>query len=90
MSERTNAAMPWAFLTIVLIFGVGVLVFLALEPAVDMMAEYAGDYTESGGQGEKGLATLQTIWDYWPLWFLGALVAYGFVESVRNSQRGGF
>lgn len=90
MSEYTNAAMPWAFLMIVLIFGVGVLVFLALDPVVDLLAEYVGDYTKAGGHGEKGLATVTTVWDYWPVWFLGALMAFGFVESVRNSQRGGF
>lgn len=89
MTRRVPAGMPWAFLVIVLVFGVGVLVFLAVDPAMQLMFEYMQDEATGDESAQYGIATLQTIWNYWPLWFLGALFTYGYVEAIRTSEAGG-
>lgn len=85
MSGTVRAGMPWAFLTLVLVFGVGVIAFRFLDPVVGELLGTAAD-TSSRAASKKGIATVQTIWDYWPVWFTGALFLFGYVEAVRKSS----
>ena len=90
MSQRVSvrAAMPWAFAMIVLVFGIGVVIFQALDPVVDTLIEQM-EADANSDSAHYGIATVQTGWDYWPVWFLGILYVYGYVEAIRHSQRGG-
>lgn len=80
--------MPWAFISIVLVFAVGVVVFHTLDPVAQELFSQTEAHADSEAS-QKGLASLQTIWEYWPVWFLGILFVFGYVEAVRKSQAGG-
>lgn len=86
MAESVRYAMPWALLLMAIVFVVGTILFVVLDPVVDWMLTFATGWHP---EADTGLQTTRTFWDYWPLWFGGMLVVFGFAEAIRRSGTGG-
>ena len=80
----TQAAMPWTLALLVLLYALGVILWYVLDPIAAMLVEttMAQGPTENA---EMGLATVQTAWDYWPLWYAGMLGTFAIVQANRKS-----
>lgn len=90
MTRHNRAAMPWALITIILVFGFGVIVLRVLDPYVGMMLDTAAQFSQREA-GSKGVGIVRTAWNYWPIWFPGMLLIFGYVEAHRRSSpQGGF
>ena len=86
---RYRASMPWTLVMMLLVLGVGTIVFVALGGVFDVIVGYVEPWAADNEHAGKGLADIKTIWSYWPLWFLAAVCVFGIVESVRKSRGGG-
>ena len=85
MRERPiRADMPWAFVLLLFVFGLGVVLWYALDPIVGTLVDVTYSFDPSD-DAEKGLETTRTVWDLWPVWFAGILAAFGIVEAIRKS-----
>jgi len=86
---KLRAGMPWVFVMMLLVFFLGVIVWAVLDPIVLELASMVDQFNDGNEHADKGLASVQTVWDWWPLWFLGALAVFGIGESIRRSRAGG-
>lgn len=84
---RVRAGLPWALVVMGMALFLGSLIFAMLDPEVTRLLDMAGQLTDSQ-DATTGIDRIQQFWDLWPVWFLGAVLMYGYVQSVRKSRRG--
>lgn len=87
MTRHTRAAMPWAIITVILVFGFGVIVLRVFDPYVTFMLDTAAGMSDREA-GSDGIAIVRLAWNYWPIWFTGMLLIFGYVEAHRRSSPG--
>ena len=90
MPEKViRASMPWAIVIMAIVFIVGTIAWVTLDPVATWMLDFTADQA-ANEDAEKGTETVRVFWDYWPFWFLAMLGVFGLTEAViRSTYRGG-
>lgn len=83
---RARADMPWAFLLVVAVFAIGVIVLRSIAEPASMLVDVTAPHAEGSEAATKGLASAETAFNLWPVWFLGVLLVFLWSESVRKSE----
>lgn len=86
---RVSAGMSWALIAMAITLFMGALLWGILNPQVYTLTGYASSMSSST-QADTGAHRVLLVWKYWPLWFGGALLLYGYRRAVNESKRGGF
>lgn len=84
---RVEARLSWAFVAMAATLFAGALLWGLLNPHALDILDYADSFSTSA-EATTGVDRVRTIWEYWPLWFGGAVLLYGYQRSVNESQRG--
>ena len=85
---RVRASMPWTFILMLIFLGIGVILFQVLDPIFVGLLELLDPWLEGNENAQKGVSSVETAWNLWPLWFLGLIAVFGIVESIRKSNSG--
>lgn len=64
----------------------GSFIYAILNPAFHTLLSTAGTLTTST-EAHQGQGIVLKAWNYWPVWFLGLLLMYGYIRAVRESGR---
>lgn len=90
MADRpltVEARLSWAFVAMAATLFVGTLLWGLLNPhALDVLG-YADEFS-TGSHASTGVKRVRLIWKYWPLWFAGGVLLYGYQRTVNESKRG--
>lgn len=85
---RVEARMSWALLAMAAVFFMGALLFGMLNPTAHTLSDTANSTSDSA-KAETGIDRVMQAWSTWPIWFLGALLLWGFNRAKKESNRGG-
>lgn len=88
MSESpqvVEARLSWAFVAMAATLFIGALLWGLLNPVTMDMLGYADSFSSSQ-EATTGIDRVRMIWKYWPLWFGGAILLYGYQRAVNESR----
>jgi hypothetical protein len=84
---HSELGMSWAFVTMATVLFVGALLWGLLNAPMHNVLDKSTDLSDSS-DAETGADRVQQIWTYWPLWFGGGVLVWGYFRAVAESRRG--
>lgn len=82
-----EARLSWALLWMVVVLFLGTLFWGMLNPHFQTINDVSNQTMGADSEAaQTGWVRISFLWDYWPVWFAGAMMFYGYRRAVNESK----
>lgn len=87
-SDVDKAGLSYALIAFAMFSFFTVMVYSLLTPVVEYMLDFSLSMSSSS-YSETGIGHVQTMWDYWPVWFALIAITFIFIRAKLESRQNG-
>lgn len=84
---KHRAGMSYFLLAVAVVGVLAIFIYSVLTPVAEYLLDLAGVLTTTQNSAD-GIAAMDTLWEYWPVYLLLLLMAASYVRSVKESGQG--